>query len=104
MVGKDLRTDTTSFFSFGDNSCSQLGLGNSKSLSQYNTPQIVMGKFKCHDGAIFLADDIKIINGGSKHSIVVLNNGKIFSAGVAMQLANLGMGKLSKPSMSQNKY
>ena len=92
MVGKDLRTNTTSFFSFGDNSCSQLGLGNSKSLSQYNTPQIVMGKFKCHDGAIFLADDIQIINGGSKHSIVVLNNGKIFSWG-SNAVGQLGHGE-----------
>ena len=100
MVGKDLRTNKTSIFSFGENSCSQLGLGNRRNLSQYNTPQIIQGKFKCHDGAVFYADDIKIINGGSKHSIVVLNNGKIFSWG-SNNVGQLGHGEtfetLSEP-------
>ena len=92
VIGRDLRTNEMIFYSFGENSSLQLGLGDDKTLSQYNSPQKINCNFLCHDGTVHTINHIKTIGGGSKHSIALLTNGKIFSWG-SNGVGQLGHGK-----------
>jgi hypothetical protein len=92
VIGKDIRTNKFFFYSFGGNSSNQLGLGDEKTLSQYNAPQKVHSNFLCHDGTVHNVSDIITIGGGSKHSIALLKNGKIFSWGTN-DVGQLGHGE-----------
>eukprot|EP00945_MAST-04E_sp_MAST-4E-sp1_P006835 g6835.t1 len=78
VLGRNMKTFNVDLYAFGENKYGQLGLGPKKSLEQYNKPQFVQNVWVDHTGT---RSNVAHIRAGTHHSMVHLENGKLFTWG-----------------------